>query len=512
MAIPSEVMTAEGQSTTARQFIGRIVVGVHGLGNGVAILQRSADGSAPWYDLRVITDVGEFEYDVPGESAQDYYRLYLAKKVGSKDVVFRLGNRGAGDAVRGQLVYMEGGSSGGGGTGADIDILGVTTFGRRTNQVELAFDTSFDSAVITNTATGGASATISNGHALYSSSTSSTTSVTGISVSTVNYRPAHEQYVYFTAAFTTPTDENGVQRIGLFDGTDGFFIGYEGSVFGSTVRSGGVDTTTSLAASNGDVLSGGSGSKFSRAGVAEAIDVTKSNLYRIRWAWLGSGPVSFEVFSPDAEWVVFHTLRYPNLQLNPSIENPDLPVKIEVAKTGGDATNLILYTACIAGGTTTDLESLTTTLTDSTLASLNRSVIAGRSSAGGGTYYNVKVTPSGSLLTAIGDIGDVAGEDTMANSLPVVLATSTGQAPTSASVGTSSGSLGIAAGNYVKMSFCNTSGNTICIAFDNTAALNSGIVLATQEKLIIDGPITVASAVNAIASGAASNLAIQVFT
>jgi len=401
---------------------------------------------------------------------------------------------------------------GGGGGGNSTDVLGLQTTGQRTNQVELAFDTSFDSAVITNTATGGASATITNGHALYSSSTSSTTSVSGVSVNKVYYRPSFEQYVYFTAAFTTPTDGNGVQRIGLFDANNGFFLGYEGLTFNVTRRFSASDTSVAYGSFNGDPLDGSASSNFKRAGTPEAIDFTKSNLYRIRWAWLGSGPVEYQVFSPDSEWITFHTLRFPNLQIDPSLASPNLPVTVEVAKTGGDATNLILYTACIAGGTTTNLEKLTTTLTDNTLAALNRSVIAGRSSAGGGTYYNVKVTPSGSLLTAIGDIGDVAGEDTMANSLPVVLATSTGEAPTSASVGTSSASLGIAAGNYVKMSFCNTSGNTICIAFDNTAALNSGIVLATQEKLIIDGPITVASAVNAIASGAASNLAIQVFT
>ena len=60
---------------------------------------------------------------------------------------------------------------------------------------------------------------------MVSSSTSSTTSVSGVSVNKVYYRPGFEQYVYFTAAFTTPTDGNGVQRIGLFDANNGFFLG-----------------------------------------------------------------------------------------------------------------------------------------------------------------------------------------------------------------------------------------------------------------------------------------------
>ena len=395
---------------------------------------------------------------------------------------------------------------------ASADILGVTNIGTRTNQVELSFDTSFDTDVITNSATGGASATISNGHALYASGTSATAQVSGVSIQTVKYRPGNEQYVKFTAAFTTPTSANSVQRIGLFDANNGFFIGYEGLTFNATRRSGGSDTGVAYASFNGDPLDGSSGSAFTRAGTPEAIDFTKSNLFRIRWAWLGSAPVQYEVFSPDGSWVVFHTLRFPNLQLNPSVLSPNLPITIQVTKTSADATNLILYTACVAGGTTTSLEKITTALTDDTLATLNRSVIAGRSSSGGGTYYNVKVTPSGSILTAIGDIGDVAGAATMANSLPVVQATSTGSAPTSASVGVASATLGIAAGTYTKMSFCNTSTNTICLAFDNTASLNAGVVLSAGEKLILDGPINVVSAVNGIASGAASNLAIQVFT
>jgi hypothetical protein len=305
---------------------------------------------------------------------------------------------------------------------ASADILGVTNIGTRTNQVELAFDTSFDTDVITNSATGGASATISNGHALYASGTSTTAQVSGVSIQTVKYRPGNEQYVKFTAAFTTPTSANSVQRIGLFDANNGFFIGYEGLTFNATRRSGGSDTGVAYASFNGDPLDGSSGSAFTRAGTPEAIDFTKSNLFRIRWAWLGSAPVQYEVFSPDGSWVVFHTLRFPNLQLDPSILSPNLPITIQVTKTSADATNLILYTACVAGGTTTSLEKITTALTDDTLATLNRSVIAGRSSSGGGTYYNVKVTPSGSILTAIGDIGDVAGQETMANSLPVVIA------------------------------------------------------------------------------------------
>ena len=244
-------------------------------------------------------------------------------------------------------------------------------------------------------------------------------------------------------------------------------------------------------------------------------------MFRIRFAWLGSASVLFEVFSPDGIWVVFHTLKFPNSQLDPSIASPNLPITIEVIKASADATNLILYTACVAAGTTSNYSRITDTLTDYTLANLTRSVIAGRASTGGGTYYNVKVTPSGSLTVALGDISGVVGQQTMANSLPVVIASnqsaititqsfSQGNAPTFATVGIISATTGLAGGTYAKLMFCNTSTNTISLGFDNAAVTNRGIVLRGGEKIVIDGPIKFTT-VNAIASGASSNLAIQAF-
>jgi hypothetical protein len=114
------------------------------------------------------------------------------------------------------------------------------------------------------------------------------------------------------------------------------------------------------------------------------------------------------------------------------------------------------------------------------------------------------------------------GQQTMANSISVAIASDqtaltispaacVGAAPTFATVGVTSASTGIAAGTYVKLMFCNTSINTIALGFNNTAVTNRGIVLRAGEKFVLDGPITVTS-VNAIASAASSNLAIQAFT
>jgi hypothetical protein len=107
------------------------------------------------------------------------------------------------------------------------------------------------------------------------------------------------------------------------------------------------------------------------------------------------------VLSPDGEWVLAHVVRFPNLQAFPSIENPDLPMTLQVTKTAADATSLSVLTGCWAAGTTTNLSKVDDTITDETLMNLNRSVITGETTAGGGGYVNVKVSPSGALETSV---------------------------------------------------------------------------------------------------------------
>ena len=309
------------------------------------------------------------------------------------------------------------------------DVLGAAVTAVRNNEVELSFFDSFNSDIITNTTASGGSATISGGHARYRTGTNATGAAKGVSVYSCKYRPAHEQYCFFTAAFTTGVADS-YQMIGLYDTNNGFFIGYEGTSFGVTLRTGASDTTTARASWNGDALDGSAGSLFTRGGNPEAINLTYSNLYRIRFAWLGSASVYFEVFSPDGNWVTFHTIKIPNSQLDPSIQNPELPITIDVKKFSG-ATDLSLYTACVASGTTSADFSINETLNEYSLAKLTRSVITGQTSAGGGGFVNVKVAPSGSLITALGDIDGVSGQETMANSLPVVIASDQSAIPIS---------------------------------------------------------------------------------
>ena len=315
------------------------------------------------------------------------------------------------------------------------DVFQTAIGGTRYNQIEVKFVSSPGSSYVTDTTSGGASISYANGHGIYTSGTATSAQARSVSVQSVTYRPGAEVYSMFTAAFTTPTSANSYQRIGIYDANNGFFIGYEGTSFGITKRVATVDTSVAKASFNVDTLTGAAGSRFTRDGVPEAINLAYSNLFRIRYAWLGSGPVLFDVMSPDGEWVLFHILRQPNSQLNPTIANPDLPMTIDVKKTSADATSLVMATACWGAGTTSELVKITDTLSDLSLAALSRSVITGVTTGGGGGYVNVKVNPSGALVTeaSISSIADVDGQKTMALSFPVVIASDQSAVPASQS-------------------------------------------------------------------------------
>jgi hypothetical protein len=88
----------------------------------------------------------------------------------------------------------------------------------------------------------------------------------------------------------------------------------------------------------------------------------------------------------------------------------------------------------------------------------------------------------------------------------------TASSPTAATVGASSAQAVASNANRAGLVLVNTSVNRISIAFGATAVLDSGITLYPQGTYCM-GPLDfTTAAVNAIASAASSNLAIQEFS
>ena len=222
------------------------------------------------------------------------------------------------------------------------------------NEIDVQFFRDDPSKLVTVTTASGGSATRTTGLMQLATSTATTGEVKAVSVDRVYYRSGSEMYAVFSAAWLDGGAADSFQRVGLYDDNNGFYIGYEGTTFGVVIRSGGVDgAQTARASFNGDPLDGTSGSRFTRAGTPEAIDLTKLNVFRIRFGWLGAAPIKFEVLSPDGEWIVFHTVRQPNLSAAPSIQSVDLPITAHLDKTAG-STNLRLNCACWGAGSTYD--------------------------------------------------------------------------------------------------------------------------------------------------------------
>jgi hypothetical protein len=237
-------------------------------------------------------------------------------------------------------------------TPVDVDTFGSQLRASRIVQIQADFSQALTNNDVTSTVTGTATVTQASASATLTSSTAVTGSAKLQSNSVLSYTPGRELYSLFTAAFTTPSSANSSQSIGIYDSSNGFFVGFTGTNFGVTHRQNGVDTFTAQASFNGDTLTGTATSMFQRGGVSEALDKTKKNIYRIRYGWLGVAPIRFEILSPDGRWVTFHTIRYPNTSVNPHTYSTTLPITSEVVKSNADATNLLLSTSSWDAGTT----------------------------------------------------------------------------------------------------------------------------------------------------------------
>lgn len=282
-----------------------------------------------------------------------------------------------------------------------LEVFNSLVVSSRRNQLEVSFfesdpDSNTD---VTCTKSAGGDNSLHEGHAHFNTSANVNGKSSVESVLSVTYRPMHEIFAAFTATWTAPTSANSYQRIGLYDANNGFFVGYNGLTFGIGHRKAAVDAHVPRASWNGDLLTGAVGSKFTRGGVPEAIDLTKVNIFRIRFGWLGSAPVTFEVLSPDGEWVTFHTIVFPNLSDHPSVADPNLPMRLHVSKTGADATDLVMTTGCWAAGTSAEEVALVDTLTDKSLAQLVRAVLVAKKP--NGDYVNISANAQGRLLLSV---------------------------------------------------------------------------------------------------------------
>jgi hypothetical protein len=287
-------------------------------------------------------------------------------------------------------------------------VLGDVVVVPRLNQVEINFSEGFNPDTIINASSGSGSTLTATGAAEWHTGTSITGAASGTTTQQLQYHPGHEWFAKFTAAFTAPTDSFNPnhQRIGPFNTTDGFYIGYEKTTFGLTQLQGSTPFFIPRSSWNGDPADGSANSVYTRLGVPDVLEFTNINIYRMRGSWFGTAPVQLQVFSPDFDWVTLHTFHFPNTIALPYTYTTNWNMTVDVSKSGSDSTDLRTRCACLVLGTNNDTASINDPLTDYAQAKLVRAVLTGKNTQSG-VYDNVglsaenAVTVSGSGAATI---------------------------------------------------------------------------------------------------------------
>lgn len=182
-------------------------------------------------------------------------------------------------------------------------------------------------AAATAGSTGGSFLTLASGSAAGSNTTTPSTGATFTSTKIARYRPGQGVQARFSAIFGAATNHNG-QLVGVGNVVDGYFFGTNptGGAWGILHRRNSSDATASdglvgyVAASafSEDKLDGTGPSGFT-------IDITKLNVFQIRYPYLGGGPVKFYVLNPaTSAWILCHVIKYPNSSTVIQITNPGL--------------------------------------------------------------------------------------------------------------------------------------------------------------------------------------------
>lgn len=238
-----------------------------------------------------------------------------------------------------------------------------------------------------------------------------------------------------TGASTSANQTNGTQKTQIVDGS--------GNVIGSTANALNVYFAGGgIAFSNGQVsLLNSSTTPLAANGVFTGFstDLTSYSAVTVNLATDQSGTLSFQFSSNGTNW---DQLENQTVTISPAGTTQaffwSLAVEaryFRVVYTNGPTHQGVfrLQTVYKTFPSTGDISALSQTPIAANNALSTKSVIYGLTTGGGGGYVPTKVTPSGALSIAVGDISGIVGQQTMANSVPVVIASNQSAIPVSQS-------------------------------------------------------------------------------
>ncbi len=173
-----------------------------------------------------------------------------------------------------------------------------------------------------NVVSNGGTVTQASGMAVLTSGTTTGGNAKLESTSPAKYRPGLGGLLRFTSLFTTPV-ANTEQILGLADELgsstifeNGYMIGYVGTVFGFHRFQN--DVIITIPITNWDDPLDGSGVS------GMTIDLTKMNVWEIRYQYLGAGAVELWAESDTTgRFTKVHQINYANQEITPSTHNPN---------------------------------------------------------------------------------------------------------------------------------------------------------------------------------------------
>jgi hypothetical protein len=219
--------------------------------------------------------------------------------------------------------------------------FGGLLVGEITPKVQIGFSYNINAAFVNTSTVGSGTVTQSNSKAVLQTTAASSSAAYLWSRRVLSYRQGQGSVIRDTTIYTACVDGSS-QILGIGDAVDGFFFGCNGATFGILRRQNSVDNWTAQTAWSNDKATG--------AGALPFIDITKGNVYQIRYQWLGFGAITFWIENPPTgDFIKVHTIEYANAYTDPSIFNPSLPLHAEVINTSND-TNVMLQTSSMMGG------------------------------------------------------------------------------------------------------------------------------------------------------------------
>lgn len=154
----------------------------------------------------------------------------------------------------------------------------------------------------------------------------------------MRYIPGRSANLAFAVRYETPVV--GVRRrVGLFNGTDGFYFEDNGGDYACVITSStsGSTVITRIARAdwNGDKLDGTGPSGI-------VADPTKQQLISMSYEWYGAGQIVFQ-YVINGQTIIIHTFNTGNIFQAPWCKTPFLPIRLELTNVTGATGTHHLY-------------------------------------------------------------------------------------------------------------------------------------------------------------------------